>query len=233
MPNSDVAVSPKFFNREIAEAYDGRNSALTPISDCLHFLMHLVLADQPVNARVLCVGVGTGAEILTLAIANPGWSFVGVDPSGEMLEVGRRRLEEAGLLQRCELLQGYAEDVTQDCFDAAVSLLVAHFVKREDRHRFYSAIHNRLRPGGRFVCAEISCDLDASTFPDMLKDWKSIQLLMGSTQESLAKLGKMIRDVLDVLSPADTEAMLKASGFWEPVPFFQAYMIRGWHAARD
>lgn len=233
MPQSDTAVSPNFFNREIAEAYDRRNSAVTPISDSLHFLTRLVLADLPFNACVLCVGVGTGAEILSLAMSNPGWSFVGIDPSEEMLAVARSRLEQAGVLHRCELLQGYAENVTHYGFDAAVSLLVAHFIKREDRHRFYSAIHGRLRPGGRFVSAEISGDLDAPTFPDMLEDWKRIQSLMGATPESLAKLSDMMRDVLGVLPPAETEAMWEAGGFRKPVPFFQAFMIRGWHAARD
>ena len=233
MPQPDNATSPNFFNRDIAEAYDRRNSALAPISDSLHFLIRLVLADLPLNARVLCVGVGTGTEILSLAKANPGWSFVGIDPSEEMLAVGRSRLEHAGVLHRCELLQGYAEDVTQDSFDAAVSLLVAHFIKREDRHRFYSAIHDRLRSGGRFISAEISGDLDAPTFPEMLEDWKQIQSLMGATPETLAKLGDMMRDVLSILPPTETEAMWKAGGFQKPVPFFQAFMIRGWYADKD
>ena len=220
-----------FFNQEIADAYDRRNSALAPISDGLHFLLRLVLADLPADARVLCVGVGTGAEILALAKAYPGWSFVGVDPSEDMLAVGRHRLEQAGVLDRCELLQGYAEDAPHG-FDAAVSLLVAHFIKREDRHAFYSAIHERLNPGGRFASAEISGDLDAPEFPEMLEDWKRVQVLMGATPESLAKLGGALRDVLGVLPPAETEDLWRAAGFPTPVPFFQAFMIRGWHAVR-
>ena len=51
-----------FFNQEMADAYDRRNSALKPISDGLHFLMRLVLNDLPADARLLCVGVGTGAH---------------------------------------------------------------------------------------------------------------------------------------------------------------------------
>jgi len=232
MTKPNLAAPHNFFNQEMADAYDRRNSALAPISDSLHFLTRLVLADLPADARVLCVGVGTGAEILSLARAYPGWSFVGVDPSDEMLAVGRHRLEQAGMLDRCELIRGYVQDAPRDGFDAAVSLLVAHFVKREDRHAFYSAIHDRLRSGGCFVSAEISGDLDAPEFPDMLEDWKRIQVLMGATPESLAKLGATMRDVLSVLPPAETEALWKAAGFPTPIPFFQAFMIRGWRAAR-
>lgn len=216
----------------MADAYDLRNSALAPVTDSLHFLLRLVLAKLPDDARVLCVGVGTGAEILSLASAYPGWSFVGVDPSEEMLAVGRRRLEQAGLLHRCELLQGYAQDAPRDRFDAAVSLLVAHFIEREHRPAFYSAILDRLKPGGHFASAEISGDLAAPEFPEMLEHWKRIQALMGATPESLVKLGDMLRDGLGVLTPADTEALWKAAGFPKPIAFFQAFMIRGWHAVK-
>lgn len=232
MPQSNTANPATFFNQEMADAYDRRNTALAPISDCLHFLMRLILTDQPSHARVLCVGVGTGAEILSLAKAYPGWSFVGIDPSKEMLAVGRRRLDEAGVLNRCELYQGYAEEAPQSEFDAAVSLLVAHFIKRESRPAYYAAIRDRLKPGGRFVGAEISGELNAPDFPARLNDWKHVQSLMGATPESLENLGGMMRDVLGIMTYKETEDMWEASGFHRPVSFFQAFMVRGWHATR-
>lgn len=222
----------RFFDQDMADAYDRRNDALAPISTNLHFLLRLVLADLPVDARVLCVGVGTGAEILSLAAAFPGWFFVGVDPSAEMLAVGRRRLEQAGILHRCELVQGYVEDAPREAFDAVVSLLVAHFIKGEGRPAFYGAIHDRLKSGGRFASAEISGDLDAPEFPAMLEDWKQVQTLMGATPQSLEKLGDMMRETLGVLSPDETRTLVRAAGFAMPIPFFQAFMIRGWHAVR-
>lgn len=221
-----------FFNQEIADAYDRRNAGLKPISDSLHFLMRLVLTDLRAEARVLCVGVGTGAEILSLAQTFPRWRFVGVDPSVEMLTVGAHRLGQAGVMDRCELIQGYVEDVAEAGFDAVVSLLVAHFIRREGRPAFYAAIADRLRSGGRFVSAEISGDLDAPEFPAMLADWKQVQRLMGATPESLAKLADSLRDVLGVVPVAETEALWRDAGFSMPVPFFQAFMIRGWHATK-
>ncbi|WP_374405296.1 class I SAM-dependent methyltransferase [Pelagerythrobacter sp.] len=221
-----------FFNQKMAEGYDRRNSGLQPISECLHFLMRLVLVDLPADARVLCVGVGTGAEVLSLAEARPGWSFVGVDPSAEMLDVGRARLERAGVLDRCRLVEGYVEDVDDDGFDAVVSLLVAHFVQCEDRAAFYRAIHDRLKPGGRFVSAEISGDLDSPEFPAMIEDWKQVQTVMGATEESLAALPDMLRTKLGVVSAGETEALWRDAGFSHPIAFFQAFMIRGWHALK-
>ncbi len=221
-----------FFNQEVADAYDRRNAGLKPISDSLHFLMRLVLADLPVEARVLCVGVGTGAEILSLAQAFPRWTFVGVDPSAEMLAVGAHRLTQAGVMDRCTLVHGYVDDVAETGFDAVVTLLVAHFIRREGRPAFYAAIRDRLKPGGRFVSAEISADLDAPEFPAMFADWKQVQMLMGATPESLARLEDGLRDVLGVLPVAETEGLWRDAGFALPVPFFQAFMIRGWHATK-
>ena len=232
MQNPTAPARPSFFDQDVADAYDRRNRALAPISSNLHFLSRLVLADLPVDARVLCVGVGTGAEILSLATACPGWSFVGVDPSPEMLAVGRRRLDEAGVMDRCELVEGYAEDAPLGPFDAVVSLLVAHFIKPAGRPAFYAAIHDRLKPGGRFVSAEISVDLEAPECPAMLEDWKQVQTLMGATPQSLANLGGTMREALGVVSPEETQRLWRAAGFTVPIPFFQAFMIRGWHAVR-
>ena len=219
-----------FFDENLAQAYDRRNSALAPISESLHFLMRLALEAMPETARVLCVGVGTGAEILALANHRPQWNFTGVDPSAEMLAVGKHRLESAGVMDRCQLVQGYVDDIAEQDFDIVISLLVAHFVKTDLRAPFYRAIHDRLRPGGRFVSAEISCDLNGEAFPRMLDDWKQVQALMGATESSLAALPDMLRDVLSVLSVPATEALWQDAGFPVPVPFFQAFMIRGWHA---
>lgn len=232
MQQSETPTTPGLFNQEMADAYDARNSGLKPISDNLHFLMRLVLADLPTDARVLCVGVGTGAEILSLAQSYPGWSFVGIDPSAEMLRVARHRLEAAGVLDRCELMQCFVEDAPSGSFDAVISLLVAHFIKRDGRPAFYSAIYDRLKRGGQFVSAEISTDLNAPEYQAMLENWKQVQTLMGATPESLAKLSDMMRDVLGVLSPGDTEALWRDAGFSLPIPFFQAFMVRGWHATK-
>ena len=221
-----------FLDRKVAQSYDERNRRLSPISDGLHFLLRLVLASLPENARVLCVGVGTGADIFALASERVDLSFVGVDPSAEMLEIARHRLDEAGIGGRCELVHGSVDDVEERDFAAVVSLFVAHFVQRGDRPAFYRAIYDRLAPGGRFASAEISGDLDTPQFPAMLEDWKQVQTLMGANEESLASLGDTLRTVLGVIGPAETEALWREAGFAVPVPFFQAFMIRGWHGEK-
>ena len=48
-----------FQSQNRAVAYDAQTAKLAPIFDVLYFLMGLVLADLPTDARFLCVGVGT------------------------------------------------------------------------------------------------------------------------------------------------------------------------------
>ncbi len=196
-------------------------------------MIRLVLKNAPVRARVLCVGVGTGAEILSLSSAFPEWTFVGVDPSIGMLDVCRERLGTAGVLNRCELIHGYVHDVLPgENFDVTLSVLVAHFIKREDRLSFYQAMCSRLCSGGFLINTEICFDLDSQEFPLMLKNWEAIQSLMGATPDSLANLAEQLRERLSVVSPRDTENFLKQSGIALPVHFFQSFMISGWYGIK-
>jgi tRNA (cmo5U34)-methyltransferase len=84
-----------------APSYDQPWSTLAALRDGLHLLMSSVLSELPVSARVLCVGAGTGAEIIYLAGRFPQWTFAVVEPSTEILKVCRQRAEAHGLTSRC------------------------------------------------------------------------------------------------------------------------------------
>jgi tRNA (cmo5U34)-methyltransferase len=224
---------PDFFTKQTAQHYDERNSKLSRISDCLHFLMSLVLKDLPADSRVLCAGAGTGAEILYLASVFPDWRFVALDPSLAMLDICRERVAAAGYTARCEFVHGYVSDLTRGAdFDAVLCMLVAHFVEREDRLSFFRDMTRRLRAGGYLVNAEISFDLGSVEFPAMLKGWEAVQTVMGATPDSLAALPKLMKDVLTVLPPAETEDFMRRSKINTPVRFFQAMMICGWYGTK-
>ncbi len=221
-----------FFNEQVSNSYDERNSGLKPIINNVHFLIKLLLKDLPENSRILCVGVGTGTEIISLAKENPDWKFVGVDPSESMIEVCKQKLAEAGILNRCELITGYIEDAPKEEFDAVLSILVGHFIKEENRLPYYKNIFERLKLGGQFINTEISFDLDSDNFPTMLGNWKKVQTLMGATPESLEKLPSLMRSNLTILPPEKTEELMRSQGFSSPTRFFQSLMIIGWYAAK-
>src|SRR5690606_381215 len=94
------------FDRQ-APGYDEQWAHMSPIRDCLHFLLGSVFDDLPDDARVLCVGAGTGAELSFLARTFPQWTFMALDPSGAMLDVCRRRATEERFASRCHFHEGY------------------------------------------------------------------------------------------------------------------------------
>jgi tRNA (cmo5U34)-methyltransferase len=59
------------FDQERAASYDKDAAKFAPLGEALHFLIRLILADLPADARILCVGAGTGTELINLAQAFP------------------------------------------------------------------------------------------------------------------------------------------------------------------
>jgi tRNA (cmo5U34)-methyltransferase len=97
-----------------------------PRRQAFHFPMETIWGGLPDRANILCVGAGTGAEMIQLAQIFRQWIFTAVDPSGAMLEICRQRLDTLGMVDRCALHTKYIETLaTAKIFDAATGLLVS------------------------------------------------------------------------------------------------------------
>ena len=223
----------QIFDTMGVENYDGFNSHFNTISTNLHFLTMLILNKLPSDAKILCVGVGTGADIMDLAKINKKWRFTGIEPSASMLNGCKKKIEQEGLTDRCDFFQGYLSEFSSDQkYDAVLCFFVFHFIPKEERKKIYSDMHKHLKNGGQIVHAEISCDLESDNFPSLLNDWKSLHSYAGGTEEKLVNMEKVLKEQLSILSPKETEKLIQESEFKNPVPFFQSFIIRGWHAKK-
>lgn len=231
MKKEDAA---QIFNEMGGDTYDKNNTYLKPVSDSLQLLILLVLKKLPKRARILCVGVGTGADILGLAEAYPEWSFVGIDPAKSMLTKCEEKLRKNGLMSRCELFQGFLEDYkSEEKFDAIVCLFVLHFVKdRNERGGMFLDFASRLKKGGYLVNAEISVDIQSPEYRQLIENWKALHGFTGANEEKLANIPNVVEKQLGVISPEQTKEMIINSGFEEPVRFFQAFLISGWYSKK-
>lgn len=188
----------------------------------------------PSGARILCVGVGTGVELIHLARVFPGWRFTAVDPSGAMLDACRKRVDEVGLSSRCSFHEGYVESLPlEEVYDAATCFLVSQFVlEPQARTRFFRQIACRLVPGGILVNADLSADVDSWDYDVLLAVW---QRVMDASAPSVEALGRMMagyaKDVA-ILPPSAVASIIESAGFDGPVQFFQAALICGWFARR-
>jgi tRNA (cmo5U34)-methyltransferase len=222
------------FDEACASGYDQKWSRIAPLREALHLLIGSILWELRAEARILCVGVGTGPELIYLAERFPGWRFVAVEPSAPMLEVCRRKAEDGGISARCEFHEGYLETLPMgESFDAATSLLVSQFLlDREARTEFFRGIADRLRPGGILVNADLSADTSAAAYHELLDVWFRMMRAGELTPEAIEKMRSAYDRDVAVLPPEEVGGIISAGGFDAPVPFLQTGLIRAWYARR-
>jgi tRNA (cmo5U34)-methyltransferase len=221
------------FDRQ-ASSYDQKWSELAPLNSALHLLAGSVLSTLPTEAEILCVGAGTGTEILFLAQKFPGWRFTAVEPSRAMLDVFRRRAEESGISSRCVFHHGYLDALPkEEGFDAATAFLVSQFLlDREDRMRFFQGVAGRLRPEGILVSSDLAGDLAAADCRSLLTVWFRLMKGSGVSPAEIERMRAAYVQDVAVLPPGEVREMIRLAGFELPVQFFQAGMIHAWYARR-
>ena len=168
-----------------AEGYDAQWEGMAPIRDGLYLLVESVFDGLPEDARILCVGVGTGAELAHLARKYPRWRFTAVEPSGPMLEVCRRRAEREGFASRCTFHEGYLDSLPIDeGHHAATCFLVSQFIlEREARSEFFRTIAERLRPGGLLASSDLASGANPDDFETLLRAWLTVMAGPGVSAE--------------------------------------------------
>ncbi len=140
----------------IAPAYDVMNRMMTLGIDrsWRRKAVRTVAGTQPV--AILDIATGTGDLAILLANSIPGATVTGVDLSDGMLEVGRRKVAEAGLADRISFRTGDALALPFDdnTFDA---ITVAYGVRNFEHLRDgYAEMLRVLRPGGMLCVLELS-----------------------------------------------------------------------------
>ena len=108
------------------------------------------------DERVLDVGCGTGALPAELLKKHSNLELHGIDPSGAMLEVARRKCGSGVVLK-----EGNAEELPypDHTFDLLVSVSAFHFFV--DHGKAVSEIRRVLQPSGRFVITAWCADYPA------------------------------------------------------------------------
>lgn len=217
-----------------AAGYDAQWARMAPIRESLLFLLETVFADLPDDARLLCVGVGTGAELAHLAQRFPRWRFLALDPSPRMIDACRARAGRDGFADRCEFHAGLVETLPGDVpFDGATCLLVSQFLlDRVARTTFFAAIARRLRIGGTLAWADLAWDTAATDYPAMLRLWLRTMSGAGLDADAIERMRTAYARDVAILPPDEVAALVATAGFEAPLRFHQAGMIHGWCARR-
>ncbi|MEO4000564.1 class I SAM-dependent methyltransferase [Mesorhizobium sp. CAU 1732] len=195
----------------------------------LHRMVSLLLAERmPTDGRVLVLGAGGGQELKALAEAHPGWSFDGVDPSGDMLRLAEQ--VAAPHAARMRLHEGYIDAAPEGPFDAATSILTFHFIPRDQRLETLKQIRRRLKAGAPFVLVHLSFPQSEPERSIWIARHVAYGLSNGTDPAHAESARQAISSRLTILSPEDDVAMLGDAGFSGASLFYAGLSIKGWVA---
>lgn len=137
------------------------------------------------EAHVLDVGCGSGTNIVTLATHQPGWLFVGVDPSEPMLTVAQDKINSIGAQDRVTFIKGTVDTLPNDSiFDLVTCILVEH-LQPDDGKKLHllEGIHRRMVSGGWFILFGLHGDLKTDIAKQRLNTWLEFVSLQGLSKE--------------------------------------------------
>ena len=139
----------------MAEFFDARAEGYEA-----HMMENVVGADEYYRVTAECfparekmnlldLGCGTGLELDELFPRLPDMKVTGVDMSGNMLDILRRKHPDRDMT----LIQGdyFTAELPAGGFDAAVAVQTMHHFRDDEKIRLYRRILGFLKPGGMYI----------------------------------------------------------------------------------
>jgi L-threonylcarbamoyladenylate synthase len=107
--------------------------------------------------RILELGTGTGVTAALLLERHRGARLTGIDVSERMLAAARERLPHGRAQLHARAIQ---DELPDGPFDLVASALAVHHLDGEQKRALFERIRSVLRPGGRFVLADVVVPAD-------------------------------------------------------------------------
>ncbi|WP_135081236.1 class I SAM-dependent methyltransferase [Terasakiella sp. SH-1] len=225
------------FDQQKADAYDRVIRQVVPGYETLHEMIKVLLKRyvKKTDARLLSVGCGTGVELTTMGYDFPEWHFLGVEPAPAMADTAKANVMLERLTERCEIFQGFVEDLDSDQqFDVATLVLVMHFVPDDgSKEALLRSIANHLKPGAPLVLTDLHADVEGERFEKFLTIWRDWQLHKGMPEHIVDRgFEHVVRDIQFVSEDRILE-LLHSAGFKIVEPFYGAFLFGGWIAWKE
>lgn len=222
-------MKPSSFGAHAVGSYVAGPPRQVPGYSSLLKMVTMLLAERvPSTGRVLVLGAGGGLELRAFAEAQAGWTFDGVDPSGDMIGLARQTVGEH--LDRVELHQAYVDGAPEGPFDAATCLLTFHFIPRDERLETLRQLRRRLKPGAPLIVAHISFPQTEPERSHWIARHVAYSAADGADPAHLESARQAIGTRLSILAPEEEEAIMRSAGFSDVSLFYAGLSFRGWVA---
>ncbi|MDX8237254.1 methyltransferase domain-containing protein [Acinetobacter pittii] len=219
-----------FNSLKVVDGYDQHIRKLIPGYEVIHLQVDAILQSMlPPNAHILIVGCGTGYELEYLLKRHPNWKFTAVDPSLTMLQKAQKQVELIGKSSQVTFVHGETSALPlENCFDAALSILVAHFIADEIKPVFFKDIYDRLKE----KAVLLTYDLMTCVNPQQLQALRYLCLAQGLTEEQCQKmLERMDQDFFSLTTEGYIKLLEKA-GFESVQSYTQILTYQGFIAKK-
>jgi len=219
-----------FNSPKVVEGYDEHIRKLIPGYEVIHLQVDAILQSvlKP-NAHILIVGCGTGYELEYLFKRHPDWKFTAVDPSLTMLQKAQKQVELLGKSTQVTFIHGDTSALPlEPCFDAALSILVAHFVADDIKPAFFKDIYDRLTEKAVLLTYDLMTCINRM----QLHALRYLCLAQGLTEEQCQKmLERMAQDFFSLTTEGYIK-ILEKTGFESVQSYTQILTYQGFIAKK-
>lgn len=217
-----------FNSQRVVDGYDQHIRKLIPGYEVVHLQIKALLKTyMPNEAHLLIVGCGTGYELGYLLQAFPNWRFTAIDLSLTMLEKAKAFIQSLGEDQRVNFVLGDINHLkTNFGFDAALSILVTHFIPFEQKDEFLLSIQRKLKQDGIFITFDLT-QIITQKEKETLKHLCEINGL--TPDQTMAMLKRLDHDFFPLSEELTCQALSNA-GFKEINRFTQILCYQGFIA---
>lgn len=184
------------------------------------------------DALVLDHATGTADLAILIARSSPRVRVIGIDPSTEMLRVGRTKIDAAGLSDRVTLQPGQAEDLGSIASQSVDAVSMAFGIRNvPDRARALRELSRVTRPGGRIAILELSEPQGGVLGP--LARWHVHRVVpwLGALLSGAREYRYLQRSIAAFPPPAAFAELMKANGIRvervEPLTFGVCHLYVG------
>ncbi|WP_312968740.1 class I SAM-dependent methyltransferase [Acinetobacter gerneri] len=220
-----------FSNQKVVDGYDDHIRKLIPGYELIHQNVHAILKQYlSENAHIVVVGCGTGYELQYLSETFPQWKFTAIDPSKTMIEKAKALCNQHNAQHKIEFIHADSQILKQypAKFDAALSILVSHFVDFQSKAQFFSDIAQSLKNQGILL----SYDLMKIHDQNEINILKNLVQEIGLTVQQSENMAQRLVDDFYLISTEELQKLFNKAGFSSVQSFMQVLNYYGWIAKK-
>jgi tRNA (cmo5U34)-methyltransferase len=222
-------MAKNFNDPRVVENYDQHIRCLIPGYELMHLQIQAILSCHlKSNAKILIAGCGTGYELQYLARQFPQATFVAIDPSLNMIDAAKKRLTKEQDLARVDFIHGdssvllqYSRDQFENNFDAALAILVSHFITEPEKNRYFKDLNRCIKQEGLIISYDLM-QMDQETQQIL----SSLAQLNGLTEQQSQNMIARLEHDFTLIEPEEMNKLLAECGFENVRKYMQ---ISGYH----